>query len=117
VPHETVLGGLVGLEGLVMFALYAAGILSALAVAFVLKRTVFRGAREPLLMELPAYRLPTALSLLVWFVFAPQCVSTLGIVRRETNSWFWPVVMFVYLTAPAYGASFITFRVASALLG
>ncbi|TWA74893.1 ferrous iron transport protein B [Azospirillum brasilense] len=236
VPDRPLLGGLVGLPGLVMFALYAAGILSALAVAFVLKGTVFKGAREPLLMELPAYRLPnprdialglferakvflaragttifalmivmwflasvpgapegatepaiqysiagmighalepllapigftwqiavalvpgiaarevavgvlgtiyalsesgdalqsslagalaaswslpTALSLLAWYVFAPQCVATLSVVKRETNGWFWPAVMFAYMITLAYGASFITYRVASALL-
>ncbi|NUB07908.1 ferrous iron transporter B [Azospirillum sp. Vi22] len=236
VPDRPLLGGLVGLPGLVMFALYAAGILSALAVAFVLKGTVFKGAREPLLMELPAYRLPnprdialglferakvflaragttifalmivmwflasfpgapegatepaiqysiagmighalepllapigftwqiavalvpgiaarevavgvlgtiyalsesgdalqsslagalaaswslpTALSLLAWYVFAPQCVATLSVVKRETNGWFWPAVMFAYMITLAYGASFITYRVALALL-
>lgn len=236
VPDHPLLGGLVGLPGLVMFALYAAGILSALAVAFVLKGTVFKGAREPLLMELPAYRLPnprdialglferakvflaragttifalmivmwflasfpaapegatepaiqysiagmighalepllapigftwqiavalvpgiaarevavgvlgtiyalsesgdalqsslagalaaswslpTALSLLAWYVFAPQCVATLSVVKRETNGWFWPAVMFAYMITLAYGASFVTYRVASALL-
>ena len=237
VPERTVAGGMIGLQGLVMFTLYAAGILSALAVAFVLKRTIFKGAREPLLMELPAYRLPsprdlligllerariflaragtvifaimillwflgtfpgapegatgpaidysfagmlghalapllapigftwqiaialvpgmaarevavaalgtvyalsetgdalsgslsgvlaadwslpTALSLLAWFVFAPQCVSTLSVVKRETNSWFWMLVMIAYMTLLAYGAAFVTFRVSSALLG
>lgn len=237
VPNETVAGGMIGLQGLVMFALYAAGILSALAVAFVLKRTIFKGAREPLLMELPAYRLPsprdiligllerariflaragtvifaimillwflgsfpgapegatgpaidysfagmlghalapllapigftwqiaialvpgmaarevavaalgtvyalsetgdalsgslsgvlaadwslpTALALLAWFVFAPQCVSTLSVVKRETNSWFWMLVMIAYMTLLAYGAAFVTFRLSSALLG
>ncbi|HYF89196.1 ferrous iron transporter B [Azospirillum sp.] len=237
VPERTVAGGMIGLQGLVMFTLYAAGILSALAVAFVLKRTIFKGARDPLLMELPAYRLPsprdiligllerariflaragtvifaimillwflgtfpgapegatgpaidysfagmlghalapllapigftwqiaialvpgmaarevavaalgtvyalsetgdalsgslsgvlaadwslpTALSLLAWFVFAPQCVSTLSVVKRETNSWFWMLVMIAYMTLLAYGAAFVTFRVSSALLG
>ena len=237
VPERTVAGGMIGLQGLVMFTLYAAGILSALAVAFVLKRTIFKGAREPLLMELPAYRLPsprdiligllerariflaragtvifaimillwflgtfpgapegatgpaidysfagmlghalapllapigftwqiaialvpgmaarevavaalgtvyalseagdalsgslsgvlaadwslpTALSLLAWFVFAPQCVSTLSVVKRETNSWFWMLVMIAYMTLLAYGAAFVTFRLSSALLG
>ncbi|KAA0579994.1 ferrous iron transport protein B [Azospirillum sp. Sh1] len=237
VPNRTVAGGMIGLQGLVMFTLYAAGILSALAVAFVLKRTIFKGAREPLLMELPSYRLPsprdillgllertriflaragtvifaimillwflgsfpaapdgatgpaidysfagmlghalapllapigftwqiaialvpgmaarevavaalgtvyalsetgdalsgslagvlaadwslpTALSLLAWFVFAPQCVSTLSVVKRETNSWFWMLVMIAYMTALAYGAAFVTFRLSTALLG
>ncbi|CAA7613229.1 ferrous iron transport protein B [Magnetospirillum sp. UT-4] len=237
VPDRAVLGGWVGLQGLVMFALYAAGILSGLLVAFVIKHSVLKGVREPLLMQLPAYRLPrprnvalglydrgkafllragttifalmvlvwflgsfpapppeatepairysvagaighalepllapigfnwqialalvpgmaarevavgvlgtiyalseagdalqgslaavlaqswslpTALSLLAWYVFAPQCLATLGVVRRELNSRFWPLVMFVFLTALAYGAAFATFRVASALVG
>jgi ferrous iron transport protein B len=237
VPDRVVLGGWVGLPGLVMFALYAAGILSGLLVAFAMKRTVLKGAREPLLMQLPAYRLPhprnvglglydrgkafllragttifalmvlvwllasfpappdgateaairysiagtighalepllapigfnwqialalvpgmaarevavgvlgtiyalsesgdalrgtlatelahswslpTALSLLAWYVFAPQCLATLSVVRRELNSRFWPAVMFVFLTTLAYGAAFITYRVASAMVG
>jgi ferrous iron transport protein B len=237
IPDRKVIGGWVGLPGLVMFGLYATGILSALMVAFVLKSTVLRGAREPLLMELPAYRaprwrnvalglydrgkvfltragttifalmiliwflgsfpaapvgaegpairysvagsmgralepllspigfnwqialalvpgvaarevvvgvlgtiyalsesgdslrtslsaalahswsLPTALSLLAWYVFAPQCLATLSVVRRELNSRFWPAAMFVMLTALAYGAAFTTYRVATFVLG
>jgi ferrous iron transport protein B len=54
----------------------------------------------------------TALSLLVWYVFAPQCISTLVAVRRETNSWKYPMIMAGYLFALAYGASFITYRLA-----
>lgn len=237
VPDRETLGGWVGLRGLVMFALYAAGILSGLLVAFVMKRTVLKGAREPLLMQLPAYRLPhprnvtlglydkgkafllragttifalmvvvwflasfpappdgatepairysiagaighalepllapigfnwqialalvpgmaarevavgvlgtiyalsdsgdalrgslatvlahswslpTALSLLAWYVFAPQCLATLSVVRRELNSRFWPAVMFVFLTTLAYGGAFATYRVAGWLVG
>ena len=236
VPDRPVFGGVIGLPGLVMFILYAAGILAALLVAFILKRTLFQGAREPLLMELPAYRLPrpsnialglaeraktfltragttifllmvviwflasypgapegatspaiqhsfagmighalepalapigfnwqiaialvpgmaarevavgvlgtvyalsatgdalrvtlgdtlatswslpTALSLLAWYVFAPQCLSTLSVVRRETNSRFWPAAMFTYMLAFAYAASFATYRLTSAII-
>jgi ferrous iron transport protein B len=54
----------------------------------------------------------TGLSLLVYFVFAMQCFSTLAVVRRETNGWAWPAFLFVYLTALAYAASFITYRTA-----
>ncbi|MBI3445073.1 MAG: ferrous iron transporter B [Magnetospirillum sp.] len=237
IPERPVLGGWINLPGLVMFALYAAGILSGLLVALVMKRTVLKGAREPLLMQLPAYRLPrprnvalgllergqaflvragttiftlmvvvwalgsfpappdgalepairysiagaighalepllapigfnwqialalvpgmaarevavgvlgtiyalsgngdalrsslatalahswslpTALSLLAWYVFAPQCLATLSVVRRELNSRFWPLVMFVFLTGLAYGAAFVTYRVAVSVLG
>ena len=53
----------------------------------------------------------TAYSLLAWYVFAPQCLSTLAVVRRETNSWRYPVLMAGYLFALAYVASFITYRI------
>lgn len=59
-----------------------------------------------------SWSLATALSLLVWYVFAPQCVSTLVAVRRETNSWRYPALLAGYLFALAYLASFITYRVA-----
>jgi ferrous iron transport protein B len=59
-----------------------------------------------------SWSLATALSLLAWYVFAPQCLATLAIVRRETNSWRYPLMMAVYLFAMAYIASFITYRVA-----
>ena len=49
-------------------------------------------------------------SLLVFFVFALQCVSTLAVLRRETNSWRWPAFAFSYLLVLAYGASFVTYR-------
>jgi ferrous iron transport protein B len=235
IPQRSV--GFLNLRGLVLFALYLAGVLSALGVAFVLKRT--SAAREdyrPLLLELPEYRVPhlrnlalglwertqifltrvgtiiltlmvvlwflasfpappegasgpaiqysiagylgrgleylfapigfnwqisvalvpglaarevavsalgtvyamaaggtedvagaltpviahswslaTGLSLLAWYVFAPQCLSTLAVVRRETNSWRYPLYMAAYLFALAYLAAFITYRAALAL--
>jgi ferrous iron transport protein B len=58
-----------------------------------------------------AYRPLTALSLLVFFVLACQCMSTLAVVRRETNSWRWPALMFVYMSALAWLASFGVFQV------
>ncbi|RME64197.1 MAG: ferrous iron transporter B, partial [Alphaproteobacteria bacterium] len=236
VPPASVAGG-VNLQGLVMFGLYLAGILSALVVAFLLKLTLTRGLAQPLLMELPKYQmphwrdialglwervriflrragriilavmivlwalasyprppadavepavyysfagmigralhalvapigfnweisialvpgmaarevavaalgtvyalngneeavaqslattlqtawsLPTALAFLAWYVFAPQCLSTLAVTRRETNSWRWPLFMAGYLFALAYLAAFVTYRVAGAFLG
>ncbi|KAB2936319.1 MAG: ferrous iron transporter B [Candidatus Contendobacter sp.] len=236
VPATTVWGG-IGLQGLVMFGLYATGIVGALIVAGVLRLTLLRGGRQPLLMELPSYKWPnpvnvllglwerakifmrrigtiilsvlivlwflstfpappdgatepaiyysfagligralepllapigfnwqiaialvpglaarevavaalgtvyalsgdegtvvealtvtlaqswtlaTALSLLAWYVFAPQCLATLAAVRRETNSWRWATFMFVYLMTLAYIAAFVTYRVALALGG
>jgi len=53
----------------------------------------------------------TVASLLVFFVFALQCVSTLAIIRRETNSWRWPAFAFGYLLVLAYGASFVAYRI------
>ena len=62
-----------------------------------------------------SWTLATALSLLAWYVFAPQCLSTLSVVRRETGGMRWPLIMAGYMFALAYIASFITYRVALAL--
>jgi ferrous iron transport protein B len=227
--------GFAGLQGLVMFGLYATGIVGALAVSFVMKRLIWRGAAgEPFMLELPDYKLPrvkslaiglwtramiflkragttilsmmvliwllasfpqppegatepaisyslaamigsaiqpltaplgfnwqinvalipgmaarevavgslgtiyaisggeeavdkigqallshwslgTALALLAWYVFAPQCASTLAVIRRETGGWKWLWVTFFYMLALAYVAAFITYQVAAAL--
>jgi len=234
IPQHAV--GIFNLRGLVLFALYLAGVASALLVAFVLKRTVMRGEYRPLLLELPEYRWPhlenlalglwertrifltrvgtiilslmvvlwflasfpappagatgpaiqysvagflgrgleylfapigfnwqisialvpglaarevavsalgtvyamsgakdvagalapviaqgwsiaTGLSLLAWYVFAPQCLSTLAVVKRETNSWRYPLYMAAYLFALAYLGAFVTYRVALMLGG
>jgi ferrous iron transport protein B len=71
------------------------------------------GALTPLITQ--SWSLPTALSLLAWYVFAPQCLSTLATVKRETNSWRYPIIMAAYLFAMAYVGSWITFRIATAL--
>ncbi len=235
IPNETV-WGFANLQGLVMFGLYAAGIVSALVVSFVIRKVFWRGAVEPFMMELPAYKTPdvrsvlfnlwirarifleragriilplmvlvwvlstfpyppegatqpaidysfagmighaleplfapigfnwqmvialipgmaarevavaalgtvyavadpesatsllgatlaaqwslaTGLAFLAWYVFAPQCVATLGVVKRELNSWKWMWVMVIYMFGLAYLAAFVTFRVAVALGG
>ncbi|HEU0162198.1 MAG TPA: ferrous iron transporter B [Rhizomicrobium sp.] len=233
IPDRTV-WGFASLQGLVMFGLYAAGISSALIVAFVIRRMIWRSASEPFLIELPSYKTPdirnvlrgvltrgqifltragttifammvliwflatfpaappgapgpaidysfagmighamlpllapigftwemavalvpgmaarevavgalgtvysiageneaglvatlaakwsmaSALAFLAWYVFAPQCLSTLAVVKRETNGWFWPFVMFAYMTALAYIAAFATYRIAGAIIG
>ncbi len=61
------------------------------------------------------WSLPTALAFLAWFVFAPQCISTIAVTRRETNGWRWPAFMLVYLFALAYVAAGITYWSAVAL--
>lgn len=58
-----------------------------------------------------SWSLPTALSFLVWFVFAPQCLSTLAIMRKETNSWRWPLFAFFYLFSLAYLMAGITYQI------
>jgi len=59
--------------------------------------------------------LPTALAFLAWFVFAPQCISTIAVTRRETNSWRWPLFMVGYLFALAYLAAGVTYWTAVAV--
>ena len=58
------------------------------------------------------WSLATALALLAWYVFAPQCASTLGVVKRETNSWGWMLFLFSYMFALAYAAAFATYHIA-----
>jgi ferrous iron transport protein B len=62
-----------------------------------------------------AWPLPTALAFLAWFVFAPQCISTIAVTRRETNGWKWPLVMVAYLFVLAYAAAGLTYWTAVAL--
>lgn len=220
IPPTTV--GVFNMQGLVMFGLYLSGVVSAVAVAFILKRTLTRGRPQPLLMEMPTYKLPdprdffinlwmrawafvkragkyifvisvilwflstnpssasgiretyagmlgswlepllkpigfnleiaialvpgfaarevavgalgtvyavqtegdanglaaalqnawslpTALAFLAWYVFAPQCMATLAVARREMNSWRWTAFMFTYLFVMAYVAAGATY--------
>ena len=227
--------GVVGLQGLVMFGLYATGIVGALAVSFVLKRLIWCGAPgEPFMLEMPDYKIPqakslaiglwtratiflkragttilsmmvliwllasfpqppqgatepaisyslaamigsliqpltaplgfnwqinvalipgmaarevavgalgtiyaiggaedaadkigqaiagqwslaTALAMLAWYVFAPQCASTLAVIRRETGGWKWMWVTFFYMLGLAYVAALLTNQIARAL--
>lgn len=61
----------------------------------------------------PVYNRATALSLLVFYVFAMQCMSTLAITKRETKSWKWPIIQFLYMGGLAYLGSFITYQLLS----
>jgi ferrous iron transport protein B len=63
------------------------------------------------------WSLATALAFLAWYVFAPQCASTLAVVKRETNAWRWPIIMFLYMIALAYLAAFVTYQIATHLGG
>jgi ferrous iron transport protein B len=86
---------------------------SALATVYALSAAgdATAGALAPVIAQ--TWPLATALSLLAWYVFAPQCVATLVTVRRETGSWRTVGVMAGYLFGLAYLASFVTFRVAT----
>jgi ferrous iron transport protein B len=82
----------------------------------------FGGLRDAIIADAdPAtgrrvFTLPTALSLLVFFVFALQCTSTIVVMARETGSWRWPALAFSYMLALAWLASFLTYQVSRALL-
>jgi ferrous iron transport protein B len=75
-----------------------------------LRRDTHPGTHEPV------YTPATVAALLVFFVFALQCLSTIAIMRRETNSWRWPAFAFGYLLVLAYAASFVAHRIVGALL-
>jgi ferrous iron transport protein B len=87
---------------------------SSLATVYAVAATGDEAAGQLLPLIAAQWSLATALSLIVWYVFAPQCVSTLAVIRRETRSWKIVGIATVYLFALAYGASFLTFRIASA---
>ena len=65
----------------------------------------------------PVFSLPVALALLVFFVFALQCTSTIVVMARETGGWSWPALAFSYMLGLAWLGAFTTYRVASAILG
>jgi ferrous iron transport protein B len=82
----------------------------------------FDGLREALVADRdpttgePAFTLATALSLMVFFVFALQCTSTIVVMARETGSWRWPALAFAYMLTLAWVGSFVTYQTATALL-
>jgi ferrous iron transport protein B len=61
------------------------------------------------------WSMATALAFLAWYIFAPQCASTLAVIKRETGSWKWMAVTFGYMMALAYIAAFATYHIAVAL--
>ena len=58
----------------------------------------------------PVFNLASGLSLMIFYVFAMQCMSTLAVVKRETKSWKWPVIQLVYMTALAYLMSWVVYN-------
>jgi ferrous iron transport protein B len=59
----------------------------------------------------PVYTLASGLSLMIFYVFAMQCMSTLAVVKRETKTWKWPIIQLIYMTGLAYLFSLIVFQI------
>jgi ferrous iron transport protein B len=89
---------------------------SALATTYAIDASDEEKAATSLSQKLSGkWSLATALAFLVWFVFAPQCISTIAVTKRETNGWKWPIFMVSYLFALAYVGAGITYWTATAL--
>jgi len=89
---------------------------SALATVYSIENADEAQTEQTLVQRLQGrWSLPTALAFLMWFVFAPQCLSTIAVIRRETNGWKWPLFSLAYLFALAYVAAGATFWGATAL--
>ncbi len=87
-------------------------VVSSLATVYALSSSSADAAEALIPLISSGWSLATALSLLAWFVFAPQCLSTIAAVKRETGGWKIPVIMLSYLFGLAYIASFITYHLA-----
>ncbi len=90
---------------------------SALGTVYSLSATAEDAAQALTPLIVQTWSLPTAFSLLAWYVFAPQCLSTIAAVKRETNGYKIPAIMLGYLFALAYLASWLTFRISTWLIG
>jgi len=89
---------------------------SALATTYAVEADDEEAEAEGLIPRLQAgWSLPTALAFLAWFIFAPQCISTIAVAKRETNGWKWPAFMVAYLFGLAYLAAGATYWGAVAL--
>ncbi len=88
-------------------------VIGALGTVYALSATGTDTAQSLVPLLAGTWSPATGYALLAWFVFAPQCLSTLAAVRRETGQWRWPVIMASYLFALAYAAAWVTYRVAS----
>ena len=90
-------------------------VVSSLATVYALSSASADAAEALIPLISSGWSLATALSLLAWFVFAPQCLSTIAAVKRETGGWKIPAIMLSYLFGLAYIASFITYHIAISL--
>ena len=87
-------------------------VVSSLATVYALSAANNNTSEALIPLISQAWSLATALSLLAWFVFAPQCLSTIAAVKRETGGWKIPLIMLSYLFVLAYLASFVTYQIA-----
>jgi ferrous iron transport protein B len=87
-------------------------VVSSLATVYALSSSSVDATEALIPLISSSWSLATALSLLAWFVFAPQCLSTIAAVKRETGGWKIPIIMLSYLFGLAYLAALITYRVA-----
>ncbi len=86
---------------------------AAIGTAYAIDDTEGAKGEQTLVERLRSrWSLPTALAFLMWFVFAPQCISTIAVTRRETNGWRWPLFMIGYLFVTAYIMAGITYWLA-----
>jgi ferrous iron transport protein B len=90
-------------------------IIATLAQTYAVGDGDFDGLRAALRRD-SVFSVATALSLLVFFVFALQCTSTIAVMGRETGSWQWPTLAFFYMLALAYAGSFVTYQLARMLV-
>lgn len=88
-------------------------VVSSLATVYALSNTGVDVADALVPLISGQWSMATGLSLLAWFVFAPQCLSTIAVVKRETGGWKVPLLMLAYLFGLAYIGAFVTYRVAS----
>lgn len=82
----------------------------SLALGDTLRQATWEGTSRPV------FNIPVALSIMIFFSLCAQCVSTLVVMRRETNSWRWPVFTFVYMTSLAYVAAFVVYQTSRLLI-
>jgi ferrous iron transport protein B len=88
---------------------------AAIATVYAIDKPDEDKGAQTLVQQIHArWSIATALAFLAWFVFAPQCISTIAVTRRETNGWRWPLFMVTYLFALAYLAAGITYWLAVA---
>ncbi|HZZ81829.1 MAG TPA: nucleoside recognition domain-containing protein, partial [Gemmataceae bacterium] len=73
----------------------------------------YRDALHQRLREAGVFSIPVAMSVMVFFALCCQCVSTLVVIKRETNSWGWPIFTFVYMTVLAYIGALVTYQIGS----